>query len=251
MRSIGSCASANSVQNIPPITADEDEQAEDRMGERLVEALASGCRRPSRCAAVDAVRDRLVGPAPRAPRSPPRPSGVCAGRRASSTSATIDAQPSTPSPRRAMIGTTGQPRSARQRRGVERQPAPLREVDHVQRDDDRHAVGEQLADQHEIARQVARVDDDQRRRRAWRYSPWPASTLAAIVASGRRQAELVEAGQVDDLGFDGRGAVGQRRAPDARAVVVPGKLEVLARAPHRRLKRVVLPVFGLPMRAMR
>jgi hypothetical protein len=39
--------------------------------------------------------------------------------------------------------------------------------------------------------------------------------------------------------------------PIRAAVVVPGKLEVLARAPLRRLKRVVLPVFGLPTSAIR
>jgi hypothetical protein len=35
------------------------------------------------------------------------------------------------------------------------------------------------------------------------------------------------------------------------AVVVPGKLEVFARDPLRRLKRVVFPVLGLPTRATR
>src|SRR5688500_9877517 len=35
------------------------------------------------------------------------------------------------------------------------------------------------------------------------------------------------------------------------AVVVPGKLDVLARAPHRRLKIVVLPVLGFPIRTTR
>src|SRR5687768_9479305 len=39
--------------------------------------------------------------------------------------------------------------------------------------------------------------------------------------------------------------------PSRVEVVVPGKLEVLARAPQRRLKVVVLPVFGLPIRATR
>ena len=34
-------------------------------------------------------------------------------------------------------------------------------------------------------------------------------------------------------------------------VVVPGKFEVLARAPHSALKSVVLPVFGLPISATR
>ena len=39
--------------------------------------------------------------------------------------------------------------------------------------------------------------------------------------------------------------------PKRLEVVVPGKFEVFARAPHRRLKMVVLPVLGLPMRTMR
>ena len=68
---------------------------------------------------------------------------------------------------------------------------------------------------------------------------------------GRRQPEMVEAGQIDDLGFDRRGAVAEVARPMRAAVVVPGKLEVFARAPHRRLKSVVLPVFGLPTRAIR
>jgi hypothetical protein len=34
-------------------------------------------------------------------------------------------------------------------------------------------------------------------------------------------------------------------------VVVPGKFDVFARTPQRRLKMVVLPVLGLPTRAMR
>src|SRR6185436_14327879 len=37
--------------------------------------------------------------------------------------------------------------------------------------------------------------------------------------------------------------------PTRIAVVVPGKLDVLARAPQRRLKRVVLPVLGFPSSA--
>jgi hypothetical protein len=37
--------------------------------------------------------------------------------------------------------------------------------------------------------------------------------------------------------------------PTRIAVVVPGKLDVLARAPHRRLKSVVLPVLGFPSSA--
>ena len=35
------------------------------------------------------------------------------------------------------------------------------------------------------------------------------------------------------------------------AVVVPGKFDVLALAPHSRLNNVVLPVFGLPTSATR
>src|SRR5580765_959710 len=38
----------------------------------------------------------------------------------------------------------------------------------------------------------------------------------------------------------------RRSVPVRSAVVVPGKFEVLARAPQSRLKSVVLPVFGLP-----
>src|SRR5512145_1298236 len=39
--------------------------------------------------------------------------------------------------------------------------------------------------------------------------------------------------------------------PRRMAVVVPGKFEVFARTPQRRLKIVVLPVFGLPTSATR
>src|SRR5687767_6175993 len=39
--------------------------------------------------------------------------------------------------------------------------------------------------------------------------------------------------------------------PVRRLVVVPGKFEVLARAPQNTLKSVVLPVFGFPSRATR
>src|SRR5688572_25803405 len=47
-----------------------------------------------------------------------------------------------------------------------------------------------------------------------------------------------------------------RRSPSSQRpvrtlVVVPGKLDVFARAPQSRLKSVVLPVFGLPSSAMR
>src|SRR5918993_3990198 len=44
---------------------------------------------------------------------------------------------------------------------------------------------------------------------------------------------------------------GRAARPTRDAVVVPGKLEVLARAPHRRLNSVVLPVLGLPISATR
>ena len=40
-------------------------------------------------------------------------------------------------------------------------------------------------------------------------------------------------------------------APVRSEVVVPGKFEVLARAPQSALKSVVLPVFGLPISATR
>src|SRR5688572_7900873 len=43
-------------------------------------------------------------------------------------------------------------------------------------------------------------------------------------------------------------ASGRRRVPVRRAVVVPGKFDVLARAPHSWLNSVVLPVLGLPTR---
>src|SRR3990170_2710883 len=39
--------------------------------------------------------------------------------------------------------------------------------------------------------------------------------------------------------------------PERTDVVVPGKFDVFARAPHRMLKSVVLPVFGLPSSATR
>src|SRR5687768_12707442 len=45
------------------------------------------------------------------------------------------------------------------------------------------------------------------------------------------------------------GAISAR--PVRVAVVVPGKFDVFARAPQRRLKMVVLPVFGFPIRTMR
>src|SRR6187455_2843466 len=44
---------------------------------------------------------------------------------------------------------------------------------------------------------------------------------------------------------------GRAARPTRDAVVVPGKLDVLARAPQRRLKSVVLPVLGLPISATR
>ncbi len=44
---------------------------------------------------------------------------------------------------------------------VEAEAAPLREIHHVQRDDRRDAVGQQLTGQHQVARQIAGVDDDE------------------------------------------------------------------------------------------
>ena len=105
IRSIGSCASANSVQNIPPITAAKTRMP--RIG--WVNASSRRCVRlsPPEPMPVTLAATALSAHASSA-WSPSRPSGVCAPP-LFSTSATIAVSRSTASPRRATIGTTGQP----------------------------------------------------------------------------------------------------------------------------------------------
>ena len=121
------------------------------------------------------------------------------------------------------------------------------EVDHVERQHRAGATREQLRHEHEVASEIARVDDDDhrvgrglaaaRRARWWRCAP------RARRGRGRRRPA--------DRARRGRADAGASARPRAHAVVVPGKFDVLARAPQSALKSVVLPVLGLPIRAMR
>ena len=94
---------------------------------------------------------------------------------------------------------------------VDRQAAALRQIDHVERDDDRQSVGEQFPDQHEIARQVARVDHDEHRI-GLAVQAGAAQHVASDTRFGHLQAQLVQPGQVDDFG---QPLAGQGSAPHA------------------------------------
>src|SRR5688572_24442547 len=70
-----------------------------------------------------------------------------------------------------------------------------------------------------------------------RYSPGRSTTSIVVCASPFSEPPLLPLPIV--------------ARPMRAEVVVPGKFEVLARVPQRRLKTVVLPVLGLPIRATR
>jgi hypothetical protein len=116
----------------------------------------------------------------------------------------------------------------RQRGGVECESPALREVDHVEGHDRRQAAREDLARQHQVSREVARVDDHDDR--VWRAVRADAGEDVTAEPRLRHvEMQLVQARQVDDLG--GGASVGQQ-APVADAGRGAGKFEVLARAPQ-------------------
>ena len=104
---------------------------------------------------------------------------------------------STPLPLRAAIGTTGAPiaRDIFSRSKV--RPAALREVDHVERDDERHRLARQLTYQHEMTREIGRIGHHDRGRREL------AADAGERLDRDRRLREIelqaVEARQVDDF----------------------------------------------------
>ena len=124
-------------------------------------------------------------------------------------------------------GDDGAAEMSGQPRRIQRQTATLREVDHVQRDQHRPIELQQLADQHQVAREVAGIDDHQDRiRRAIKAF---AEQHAAAEARFRGvEVHRVDARQIDDLdrlraGVEsaarlagGRRRSAQHRATDAR-----------------------------------
>jgi hypothetical protein len=129
-------------------------------------------------------------------------------------------------------------------------PLVLRHVDLVERDDDRDAELAHLAREEEVALEMAR----RRRRRARRA----AASAGLVAAEEHFEGDLF-------VGRAGRERVrcpgdrarrrGVRRAmryaPSTRSTVTPAKLPTRWLRPVSALKRVVLPVFGLPMMATR
>ena len=106
----------------------------------------------------------------------------------------------------------------------------------------------QLGDQHQVARQVGGVEHDERqvRRAGCRLAQ---EDRAADPRFGQVEVEAVDSRQVDDLDRQGAG-LGAAAAP-ARRSWCRGNWTSWLRTPQRRLKTVVLPVFGLPSSAMR
>ncbi len=100
-----------------------------------------------------------------------------------------------------------------QLRRVEAQAAPLRKVDHVQRDDDGQAVREKLAGENQIAREVARVDDDDHGVRLG-VGAAAGEHVAHDARFRQIQAEPVETRQIDDVHDD---VTADNRAADAGA----------------------------------
>ncbi len=81
------------------------------------------------------------------------------------------------------------------------------EIDHVEGDDERHALARQLAHQHEVTREVRRIGDDDRGRR---QGPGGAGErLGGHLRFRQVELQTVETGQVDDVEGLGR-AVGER-----------------------------------------
>ncbi len=93
---------------------------------------------------------------------------------------------------------------------VERQAAPLREVDHVERDDHGPVELQEFADQHQVARQVAGVDDDEDGV-GGAIKAFALKHAAADVRFRRVEAEAIQSRQIDDF----------RRADCFRIVVRP------------------------------
>ena len=121
-----------------------------------------------------------------------------------------------------LVGLDGHHRHAellRQPVDVDRDALPLGDVDHVQRDDDRHAQLQDLRRQVEIALQVGRIDDG---------DDDVGPRLAGVVAEddvdgdhlvGAARGQAVGAGQVDELEATGRR---WRNLPFFVSTVTPG-----------------------------
>ncbi len=149
------------------------------------------------CAPVDSVP--LVTLSATASAQSLMPASVSTGR--TSVSDTREPRPEqrlrvragSPRPVRATIGTTGTPsRASRFTRSIGK-PAPFGQVDHVERHDQAHVAGEQLADEHQVAGQVAGVDDDdddigRRAARRRRAAPRRCATPARRSRGRRRPA---------------------------------------------------------------
>src|SRR5690606_15997194 len=79
-----------------------------------------------------------------------------------------------------------------------------------------------------------------------RNSPVPCSTSRTMADSGLSRLTAYSPGRST---ISTRVPPGSVARPVREVVVVPGKFEVFARVPQRRLKTVVLPVLGLPTSA--
>ena len=101
--------------------------------------------------------------------------------------------------------------------GVEHEPAARGQVDHVERDGETRRARQQLADEHEVARQVARVDDDDHR--IGRVTARAGQHRAGDVRLGRVDVEVVDPRQVEHLQRATRLAVpGPHRGRRAREI---------------------------------
>ena len=250
IRSIGTVASANSVQNRPPMTA----KNVSRPINGLVNARSSRSVKPSARTDVNA-----EAPAASASRSSAHavsastdasPDGRSRGRSdggpsSARTSAALSV--SNPSPRRATIRTTGTPRRRASRSAFSVRPrrCAMSSMFRPTTTGTSYCSSSPTSTRFRVRLQASTMTIAASGRRK---APSPSSTARAMRDSGASRCSSYTPGR--SMISTARSAVSSLR-PSRVEVVVPGKLEVFARAPHRRLNVVVLPVFGLPMRATR
>ena len=95
-------------------------------------------------------------------------------------------------------GDDGHTELALKRPDVDRDPRSLRDVDHVERDDGRYPVVDDLADEVEVPLEVARVDDADDRVGKGRVPCVPEEDIGGDLLVGRTGREAVRPGQVEE-----------------------------------------------------